>query len=322
MRTVRTAHDDDGVDEDGQRHDVADKSVRRRVNDDVIVIRTRPVEEVGDRRRAEDRRRRHPIGRKRGDDVKMRLGEVIHQLGEIRMVRTGILQDMREAVLLVDVHTPDLRKPRTPQVEVNVQNLASRLGVGNGERRRGNRLAFARLRRNDQDAVAQRLVSGRVQQVAKASYGFGEHRMLVRDERLRDILALLAAHVREDRQHLERKTVFNVRKVDDRILQVVEDEHEENTQRDGHEESRTEDEGGIRQDGLFRNRGLTADADNFVVGLCREARLVFVRHQALQQLVGDRRLLFESLQPGLRQHNALSDGRLFASQVFLLLPQA
>ena len=54
----------------GERHNVADDSVRRRVDDDAVVVGARPLEEVGHGRGTEYRRGRHSIWRKRTYHVK------------------------------------------------------------------------------------------------------------------------------------------------------------------------------------------------------------------------------------------------------------
>ena len=56
---------------------------------------------------------------------------MVDQGREVRGRRTGILKDMREASFLRQLNPPDLRQTRTPQVEIDVQDLAPRLGVGN-----------------------------------------------------------------------------------------------------------------------------------------------------------------------------------------------
>src|SRR5574344_1709113 len=93
---VGTAHDDHGVRLDRERDDVADDAVRRRVDDDAVVVRTGPVEELADGIGTEDRGRRHPFRRKRADDVEPRHGNLVDELGEVRrLAAIGRLQHMR-----------------------------------------------------------------------------------------------------------------------------------------------------------------------------------------------------------------------------------
>ena len=91
VRTVRAAHDDDRIDHHRQRHDVADDAVRRRVDDDVVVVGARPLEEIADHGRPENRRGGNALGQGGGDDVKTRQGRMVHERGKVRNLVPGAL---------------------------------------------------------------------------------------------------------------------------------------------------------------------------------------------------------------------------------------
>ena len=65
------------------------------------------------------------------------------------------------------------------------------------------------------------LVTRRIQQVPQAGDRLGELRVAVFDQVARDLLTFPPAHMWQNGQHLECKTAFNVRKVDNCILEVV-----------------------------------------------------------------------------------------------------
>ena len=109
---------------------------------------------------------------------------------------------MREAPFLGQFETPDLDEARTPKVEVNVQDLLACLCMRNRDRGRRDRLALARLGRDDEEAMRKGLVTRRVEEIPQARDGLGELRILVLDKETRDLFATLAADVRENSQYL------------------------------------------------------------------------------------------------------------------------
>src|SRR5574344_73476 len=316
---VGTAHDDHGVRLDRERDDVADDAVRRRVDDDAVVVRTGPGEELADGIGTEDRGRRHPFRRKRADDVEPRHGNLVDELGEVRrLAAIGRLQRMREAAVRLELDIPDAGQARTAQVEVDVKDLLAGLGMGDRNRGRGDGLALARLRGDDDDAAGERLVARRVQEVAQARDRLGELRVLVLDGELGDLFAALAADVRQHGEHFQRQAALDVREVHDGVLEVVDGHHEEQAEPERQDDADAEDDDRVRQDRLSRLRGLASDANDLVVGLRLDARLVLVELEALEHAGGDAELGLELSESGLREDDALLDRGQLVPEVLLL----
>src|SRR5574344_1091489 len=305
---VGTAHDDHGVRLDRERDDVADDAVRRRVDDDAVVVRMGPVEELADGIGTEDRGRRHPFRRKRADDVEPRHGNLVDELGEVRrLAAIGRLQRMREAAVRLELDLPDAGQARTAQFEVDVKDLLAGLGMGDRNRGRGDGLALARLRGDDDDAAGERLVARRVQEVAQAL-----------DGELGDLFAALAADVRQHGEHFQRQAALDVGEVHDGVLEVVDGHHEEQAEPERQDDADAEDDDRVRQDRLSRLRGLASDANDLVVGLRLDARLVLVELEALEHAGGDAELGLELSESGLREDDALLDRGQLVPEVLLL----
>ena len=228
---------------------------------------------------------------------------------------------MGEAALQRQVDAPDARQTGTAHIEVDVQHALAGLSIRDGDRGRRDRLAFARLRRDDEQAVGHRLVAGRVEEVAQTRDGFGELGVLVLHRELRDLLALLAADVREDREDLERQSDFDIGQVDDRIFQVVQHEHEEETKHQRHEDADAEDQDRLGQDGMEVGLRLASERDDLVVRLGLETGLVLVDGELLEHVVGDLGLVLENAQTGLREQDALLERDELALQVLTLLAE-
>ncbi len=83
VRSVGAAHDDDGIDLDGERHHVAHDAERRRVDDDPVVVLSGPLEEIRNNLRTEDRAGRDTLRRQGGDHVETFDGRLVHELREV-----------------------------------------------------------------------------------------------------------------------------------------------------------------------------------------------------------------------------------------------
>ena len=215
----------------------------------------------------------------------------------------------------VDLESPHAREARAAQVEVDEQGLLARLGARDGERARGDRLAFARLRGHDQHGLRDRLVARRVQQVAEAGHGLGELRVLVLGDELRHLFALLAADVRQHGQHLEGEAPLDVGERHDRVLEVVEHEHEQQPEAEGQHGAGREDDQRVRQDRPRGNLRGPSRTDDFVVLLGGDAVLVLLHEKVLVDFAGDLLLLLQLLQAGVGLDDLLSDDRDLLVQV-------
>ena len=107
----------------------------------------------------------YPVGRQRRDHV-----QTVHSRREGKRREVGAARDcrgkhVRKAGLCRQTQFPQRRLLRAPDVEVDEQRAAARLRECDGKGRRSNRLALARARGDDQQAVSKRLVMRRVKQM-------------------------------------------------------------------------------------------------------------------------------------------------------------
>ena len=70
MRSVGAAHNKSGIGQNCERNNIAHKPVRRRVDNDLVVIGARPRKEFHHNARTEDCGRRDSLRRKRADNLK------------------------------------------------------------------------------------------------------------------------------------------------------------------------------------------------------------------------------------------------------------
>ena len=175
VRSVGAAHDDNRIDGHRERDDVAHDSVRRRVDDYTVVIGPRPLEKFRNGRRTENLRGGNAVGIERSDDMKILDLGPVDEFFKVRfVVFTSSLHDVRETRLFGELNIPDFSETRPTHVEVHVQGFLSGLGVGDGERRRCDRLAFARHCGYDEQTVRKRLVAGRIKEIAQSRDRFGK----------------------------------------------------------------------------------------------------------------------------------------------------
>ncbi len=241
-----------------------------------------------------------------------------HEFGEIDRILAGILQSVRKTLFFRERNAPNTRYARTAQVEVHMQDAAPGLRIRNGERSGRNRLAFARLGGNNEKAMGHRLIARRIEQIAQAGDRLGEARILVHDQRLRHMFARPLPHVGQNRQNLQRQTPFDIREIDDRILQIVHDKDKEEPERDGQDNSGAEDDVGIGQNRILGLFGDRPHAHHLVVRFLLEARFVLVENQPGQDFACNIELVLQRSKSAFGKHNPLLDGRELRAQFTLL----
>ena len=124
--------------------------------------------------------------------------------------------------------------------------------------------------------------------------------------------------MRQNRQHLERKAVFNIAQIDDGVFQIVENEHEEKPHRQRQKHPGAEDEHRIGQDGLRGNVGGTADTDDFIVGFSLHAGFVLIKNKPLKNAGRNPVFSFELTEPRFGENDALLHRSELVAQIVLL----
>ena len=170
--------------------------------------------------------------------------------------------------------------------------------------------------------MGERLVARGVKKVSEARHRLGEAGVLVLHEELRHLLAVLPAHVRKDRQHLEREAPLDVGKVDDGVLEVVEHKHEEKARYQRKRKACAEYDHRVGQHGRRGYVRRPSHADNLVVALRVKARLVLVHDETLENAVRDLEVGLEHPEAGFRQHYPLLAGGKLVPEVKLLVLEA
>ena len=167
-----------------------------------------------------------------------------------------------------------------------------------------------------------RLIARRIEKVSHTGYCLRELRILLLDGEFRHVLTLLAAHVRKNGQHLEGKTPFNIRKIDDRILKVVANKNEEHTKRKRKENSGSENKHCIGQYGLRGKRSHAVDANDFVVEFSLLTRPLLIEDKLLENPVGNIKLGLTGTDRGLHNRDALAHSSEICAESILLLAKS
>ena len=132
------------------------------------------------------------------------------------------------------------------------------------------------------------------------------------------MLTLFAAHVRQHRQHLEGQAAFNIAEIDDGIFKVVENKHKQQARTNRKHNACPKNQHGVRQHRLGRHIGGAAYANDFVVRLCFNSRLVFIKNKPFKNAGGNAIFRFKLPETGFRQNNTLLNRGKLIAQVVLL----
>ena len=122
--------------------------------------------------------------------------------------------------------------------------------------------------------------------------------------------------MRKHGQNLQRKTSLDVREGDNRILKVIKHQHEQKSRGEGDYGTSDKNDDRVRQDRNLWNECRASHADDLIVLLCRNTRLVLLRQQAEVQFARNLLLLFQLLEASIRSDDLLFNRSRLRTQAF------